>query len=330
MPMGQARRLCASLVVVPHSFAKYSEISNRIFEELKKVAPIVEQVSIDEAYLDFTGCERLYKSWQESAEKARAVVKAVSGLTASVGVAENKLVAKIASDMAKPNGSHVVPPGTQRHAIEKLSIQKIPGMGLKTSALFEGRGIMTCGDLASYDPTRLKALFGSYALELQRSARGEDDSPVSLESERKSLGSEETFDRDIGDIEVLKKHIRRMAEDLGTNLRDERLKAKTIQIKMRYSDFSTYVRAHTLKSPTYIAKEIADIACHLLEENMAPGLKLRLLGVSCRGFLHTEDAASEQFDFFEDPASKIKREKVEFLKDELKKKFGDGILKNHK
>jgi len=325
MPMAQARRLCPNIVIVEPNFSLYSESSQKIFGGLEKIAPVVEQVSVDEAYLDFTGCERLYPSHEWIAHKIREVVKEVSGLTASVGIATNKLVAKIASDSCKPDGVRIVPPGSEEIFLAPLSIRKIPGMGPKTTIIFEQRGILTCKDLAAFDSQFLKTHVGDYALDLQRSAKGISDSPVDPSGERKSLSAEETFDVDIGDTDELSKMIRSMADDIATSLREEGIKTRTVQIKIRYSDFTTLVRAQTLDRPTYLSREIFETACRLLLKNKDHRLKLRLLGVSVRNFVLAAGSI-DQMNLFEDIERKQKEEKLEFVKDRLKRKFGKKIL----
>jgi DNA polymerase-4 len=324
--MGQAKRLCPGLVIIEPHFESYSDFSQRIFAALEKVAPVIEQVSIDEAYLDFTGCERLYKDRRESALAVKQAVFKASGLTCTVAVASNKLVAKVASVLAKPDGLLVVPSDDEENFLKPLSIRKIPGLGPKTAAHFEHRGIMTCGDLASFDSRQLKTFFGDHALDLQEMARGVDDSPVDSEGERKSLSAEETFDTNIGDLTLLRERLRVMSERLGTSLRESNIEARTVGIKIRYEDFSTWVRALTLREPTSLAKKIFETAVHLLENNKQEGRSLRLLGVSTRNFVAGHAPHTKQFDFFETPEKKLKEEKIERVKDQLKRKFGDKIL----
>jgi len=326
MPTAQALRLFPGLIMVHPDFSSYGELSRKVFSSLKNICPVVEQVSVDEAYLDFTGCERLYKSREASAEKVKAKVTEATGLKCTVAIGTNKLVTKIGSDLAKPDGLLVIPSGDEEKLLRPLSIRKIPGMGPKTSLNFEYRGIMTCGDLADFNTSELKKLFGDHALYFQRCAKGISDSPVSTDGERKSLSVEETFDVDIGDFEVLRECTRRMSEELATGLRDEGLTARTIQIKIRYGDFSTLVRAETLSQPTSMAKILFQTALHLLTKNKDPNLKLRLFGMSVRNFVAKENKI-EQFDLFESPQKRIKEEKIEAIKDELKKKFGEKILR---
>jgi DNA polymerase IV len=327
MPTAQALRLCPQLTIVPPDFKSYSELSNKVFSSLKIICPVIEQVSVDEAYLDFTGCERLYKSWEESARKVKQTVFEASGLKSTVGVGTNKLVTKVASDLAKPDGLLVVPPGEEEKFMRPLSIRKIPGLGPKTSLIFEHRGVMTCGDLVDFKTPDVKKYFGNQGLYFQEAARGIDDSEVSTEGERKSLSVEETFEVDLGDLETLSECTRRMSEELGTSLREEGLSARTIQIKIRFGDFTTLVRSVTLDEPTCVARVIAQTAMNLLKKNKDDGVKLRLFGISTRNFVTDSAKPAQQFDLFEAPEKRIKEEKIEKIKDELKRKFGDKILR---
>ena len=325
MPMGEARRLCKELVVVPPHFDKYFEISTKVFEELKKLAPVIEQVSVDEAYLDFTGCERLYKSREASAQAVKKAVAEVSGLKCTVAISTNKLISKIASDFAKPDGLLVVPAGDEEAFMRPLSIRKIPGVGPKTALILERFGIQTCDQLAQRDPKSLKGMLGNEVEDLQGAAKGLSFSVVDPGGERKSLSAEETFDRDQGDMLLLNETLGRMAEDISTDLRSESLRARTVQIKLRYADFTTLTRARTLEVPTHIAREIAEVGRELLKEHKDPRLKLRLLGIGVRNFVPLSESRG-QMNFFEDPIRKEKEEKLEFAKDQLKKKFGKKIL----
>ena len=329
MPTAQALRLCRSLVIVKPDFAAYSDISAKIFKKLESVAPVIEQVSVDEAYLDFTGCERLYSTRAESAEVIRRCVLEISGLTASVGVSTNKLVAKIASDMAKPDGILVVAPGGEAALLAPLQLKKIPGVGPKTSMLLELRGLKICKDLATKTDTWIHDNVGDFALELKNAALGLDLSPVTSDSERKSLGTEETFDTDIDSIAILRKLLKDMSEKLATSLREENLSCRTIQIKLRYADFSTWTRAKSVSRATFLSQDIFETAFQLLVLNKVPSLALRLLGLSVRNFASASEGKNCQLDLFENPLLRVKKEKLEYLKDSLKKKFGDGVIKSN-
>ncbi len=323
--MVQARRLCRDLIVVPPSFSDYSSASKKIFAGLRKFSPVIEQVSIDEAYLDLTGCERLYVSREDSGRIAKKIVLESTGLTATVGIATNKLLAKVASSHAKPDGLLVIAAGHEEKFLAPLPIETIPGVGSKTAARLHAQGIRTCQDIALKTKPWLKDHFGSFALELQELARGSDERAVSEEGERKSIGEEETFEDDIGDIETLSEILRGMSENIAMALRSEELLARTVQIKIRYGDFSTFTRAKTLADATDFSRELAECAQGLLREHKINGASLRLLGMSVRN-LEPVTARVEQLDLFSSPEAREKEAKLEKVKDLLKKKFGSEIL----
>lgn len=325
MPSEQAKRLCPHLIFVSSSFGDYGRISNEIFTALETVAPVIEQVSVDEAYLDFTGCEKIYSSWLESAEKVKEVIRSVSKLDSTVGVSTSKLVSKIASDFGKPNGIFIVEPGKEEEFMAPLSLKKIPGVGEKAYIGLETGGLKTCRDLTSKDDAWLTARYGFSILSLRDRARGIDLSEVSNDGERKSIGSEETFEGNINDPEVLNRYLRAMAEEVAFSLRKNSLKAQAVQIKFRYPDFSTYTRVKTISQSTDISREIAEVAISLLKLHKHPSTPLRLLGLSVKT-LSQADQATFQFDLFQDPEKRVKEEKVEKVKDALRNKFGSDVF----
>jgi DNA polymerase-4 len=328
MPMGEAYRLCPNIVVVEPDFDSYLNVSTEIFLGLKELSPIVEQASIDEAYLDFTGCERLYSSRKESGEAIRKYIKDHFSLSSSVGISTNKLVSKVASDFCKPNGLHIVDVGGEEKFFSNLPLKKIPGVGPKTSMILERAGINTCQDLTNKKPSWLKDNLGSFAVDLINSAKGIDDSEVSSEGERKSISEEETFSRDEKRPEVLNSILHRMCEQIGTNLRDENLEAKTVQLKIRFPDFRTLTRARSLSEPTNLGREIESVVKDLFVRNLSPCPALRLIGVSARNLVPTspENPRARQLTLFENPLVRDKQQKIENLKDSLKKRFGKSII----
>lgn len=330
MPMAAARRLCPELVIVTPHFSEYSRVSKLIFSSLEELAPVVEQVSIDEAYLDFTGCDRLYKSREHSAAAVREKVLAVSGLACSVGVGSNKLIAKIASDHGKPNGAFVVPLGTEAQFLAPMPASRIPGVGTKTTESLRRLGILTCQDLARTPLENLKT-FGSFAARMKAAASGVDSRAVTPDRERKSIGAERTFETDIENAEVFQRLLRQFAEEIATGLRARGLKARTVQLKIRYPDFSTSTRAQTFGSATDVSGEFLKVGQELLSKHKDPARPLRLLGLSVRNLVETHPAAGssaaaadQQLSFFAETDNKVDR--IEHLKDELKKKFGKAGL----
>jgi DNA polymerase-4 len=323
-----ARRLCPDLILVPHSFAEYTETSSKIFTAVKVLAPVFQKVSIDEAYLDLTGCERIYPERLEFGRRLKTLVKEVSGLNCSVGISTNKMIAKIASDQNKPDGLLEILPGQEQDFLAPLSIGKIPGIGKKTEALLNAKGIFTCNDLALKSDQWLRENLDHWGFEWREKSRGISDSVVEEEWLRQSLSAEETFPKDIGSIDVLKSILLDLAEDVGFDLRRENFMAKTVSIKMRYPDFSTGTRALTLREPTDLSSEIADVAVQLLLEHKDPRRPLRLLGLKASGLIDKNNYNSQplQLDFFAPPPMEKKNSKLDQAKDALRLKFGKEIF----
>lgn len=328
MPSMMAKRLCPQLEIIKPSFNDYSRISQDVFSEIKKLAPIFQKVSIDEAYLDLTGCERIYPGRVEFGRQLKERVRELSGLNCSIGIATNKMLAKIASDFCKPNGLFEVPIGKEREFLAELAIEKIPGIGKKTSALLHAQGIFHCRDLASKEDSWVSQYFPDWGFEWRDRARGISHSPVEEGWLRQSLGSEETFLEDIADLSILKKVLRDLAEDLGFELRRENMIARTVQIKMRYPDFTTCTRARTLEHSTDLTSEISKTAIGLLVEHKKRGAPLRLLGLRLSGLSDRDDQVDipQQMDFFEEPDRDNKKSRLDNAKDILKLRFGKKVF----
>jgi DNA polymerase-4 len=344
MPTTQARRLCPSLIIVPPSFADYAEISERVFREVKSLAPVFEKVSIDEAYLDLTGCDRIYPHRREFGRQLKELVFRTSKLACSVGIGSNKMIAKIATDEGKPNGLFEVVAGEEAAFLAPLPIEKIPGIGKKTAAHLHAKGILRCADLTGKSDSWIREQLGSWGFEWRERALGRSDSPVIEEWSRKSISAEETFPRNINDITILHKVLLDLAEDLSFDLRRENLRAKTIHIKIRYPDFTTHTRCQTLTEATDHTAAISEVALNLMKTHKNPQQPLRLLGLKLSGL---SDAASEsesrppepiQLDLFspeperEADRQKLaqalneKRSKLESAKDALRSKFGKKVF----
>lgn len=278
MPISQAYRLCPNGVYVFPNFPLYGSVSGNVFEILRGTGAIVEGASIDEAYLD---ASRLVSDWDAAAALARRIQAEVvdkERITCSIGVAPSKLVAKIATDMAKPNGVTLVREGEEAAFLAPLPARKMPGVGPKTELALDALGFRTCGDLASAAPDKLARVLGSWGPRLAEMARGIDDAPVSAGWDRKSLGSEGTFDEDVADQSEIRETVDALAREVAASLAEERLSARTVTLKIRLSDFTTFTRARTLPSATTDADAIAAAALDLLAENW-PAQAVRLLGV---------------------------------------------------
>lgn len=282
MPTARALSLCPDAILVPPHHDRYHQYSERVMAILRQASPVVEQVSIDEAYLEFTD---QVAAWDEAIDQARRLQERVmteSGLSASLGVATNKLVAKVASDQRKPGGLTVVRPGQEAAFLAPLPVRVLWGIGPKTARKLATVGVTTVGELTQLPEHELRAQFGRHGASMARQARGIDERPLVTESEAKSISQEETFARDIADHDALKGQLRRMCEGVAGQLQEAGLAAGTVAIKLRYADFTTLTRQRTLPVPTDDALHIYEISLTLLERAWQPGRPVRLLGVAGR------------------------------------------------
>ena len=277
--MAKAVRLCPSLVIVRPDFQKYRAVSRQVFEIFRSVTPLVEPLSLDEAYLDVTE-----NAWGEPlgtrvARRLKAEIRAATGLTASAGVAPNKFLAKIASGWHKPDGLTVIPPERVEHFLQGLPVDALWGVGPVTARKLRARGIEKLVDVRTADAAALRETVGSLADWLQQLAHGIDDRAVVAEHEPKSSGSENTFARDLTDGEVIRAEIAAMARQAADWLERKQLYARTVTIKVRYSDFTTITRSHS-DGPTREEEPIVRRAVDLLTKTEAGTRPVRLLGVS--------------------------------------------------
>ena len=279
MPMRTALSLCPEAVRVSPRFQRYAEISKRVMDIFRQVTPLVEQISLDEAFLDVS--ERVGEGWsaEEAASTVKERVRREVGLTVSVGVASSKSVAKIASGLNKPDGLTVVPPGSERQFLAPLPVQSLWGVGPKTAERLASDSITTIGELAGQSEEWASSRFGARGLYFLSLARGIDDSPVMVEHERKSVSTETTFPRDVDDPKALEASLRELAENTARRLRGSGLRGRTIKLKLRLADFATFTRQTTIVRPTDAAEVILAEASRLLARELHAGRRFRLLGV---------------------------------------------------
>ncbi len=282
MPMSQALRLCPEAIVLPARHGLYRQYSRRVMALLVDVTPLVEQISIDEAFLDVTAAAVPWEAAAGLAEGLQARVRAEVGLSASLGVATNKQVAKVASDRHKPGGLTIVRPGEEAAFLSPLPARALWGVGPVTAGRLAELGVATIGELASLDEEALRRAFGRHGAEMRRRALGCDDSPVVTEHERKSVSQERTFSRDITELRALKQQLWRMSQGVAEHLQRAGVAGGTVAIKLRYGDFSTLSRQTTLPVPTADATEIYRAALVLLERTWQRGRPVRLLGVGAQ------------------------------------------------
>jgi DNA polymerase-4 len=286
IPMSRAVRLCPSLVIVHPDFMKYRTVSQQVFGIFRTVTPLVEPMSLDEAYLDVT-----VNAWGEElgmnvARRIKDEIRAATGLTASAGVAPNKFLAKIASGWQKPDGLTVIAPGRVEQFLQGLPVDALWGVGPVTARKLRARGIEKLVEVRAADPALLRETVGSLADWLQKLARGDDDRPVIAEYEVKSSGSENTFETDLTDLADVREEIAEMARRTAAWLVKRELYARTVTIKVRYSDFTTITRSHT-EAATRDEDRIVERALDLLEKTEAGRRPVRLLGVSVHNLRDT-------------------------------------------
>ena len=284
MPMRTALERCPALVRVDSRFGRYREVSSRVMRIFRDITPLVEPLSLDEAYLDVTDSVSTGLDAEGLARELKRRVKHELGLTISVGVGASKSVAKIASDLGKPDGLEVVAPGTEMEFLSPLEVGSLPGVGPKTQERLQSEGVLTVGDLAARSDEWLNRQFGRNGAYMKRLASGRDDRPVETHRDTKSVSSETTLVRDTGDPDALQELISRLSQDVARSLERRDLRGRTVKIKLRLSDFTTFTRQKTLPEVVRAPDQIAEAAGGLLMAELAPGRLFRLLGVGVSGF----------------------------------------------
>jgi DNA polymerase-4 len=322
MPLRTAARLCPTAIFVSGQPGRYREISKKIYVLLNSFTPQVEMASIDEAYLDLTGTERLWGSPLETAHKLHEKVSTEIGLNCSLGLASSRLVAKVSSDQAKPNGVLYILPGQEAAFLAPLDIRKIPSVGKKTEASLHKLGIRKVGDLARLDEHFLASHFGRWGLALSGKSKGQDsgawfDAEIGAEDHPKSISHENTFNTDVFDREKLESALLKLSEMVAKRLREHRLYARTIQLKLRYEDFSTITRAYSLDHATQIDREVAGAALQLFRNAWDGKAPIRLLGVHA-GSLETTEG---QMNLLDEPAVEKLRRAFRSV-DHIRNRFG--------
>lgn len=284
MPIAQAKRLCPQGIFIRPNFEQYSAVSKTIMSILHTYTPLVEQVSLDEAYLDVTENRFNIEDPVILAKLVKQHIFAVTHLTASAGVAPNMFLAKIASDIKKPNGITVVSPDKVLDFLRDLPVRKIPGVGPRSEEILNKMNIKTCGDLKNVSEKILCEKFGKWGLELYQRAHGKEDREVNPFWERTQLSAEETFEKDITDIPWLKRKLAQLAESVFHDLEEEGRTGKTVVLKVKYYDFDQITRSRTLPTPPKDWYVLHETACDLLKKKTLAGKKpIRLLGLGVSG-----------------------------------------------
>ena len=319
MPISEAWRRCPHGVYLHPDMDKYSRESERIMELFRRFTDLVEPVSIDEAFLDVTGSARALGTGAEIAVRLKQGIREETLLTASVGVAASKLVAKIASDMRKPDGLVVVPPGEEEAFLAPLPVRRLWGVGPKMEEALARLGVVTIGDLAALEPGRLERRLGTHGHDLQRLARGEDDRDVFAEgAAARSLGQEHTYGRDTADPARLRATLLDLADGVAGRLRAHGLLARTVTLKYRDEDFHTTTHARTLPEGTDAGNALFRVASELFAE-VHRGKKVRLLGIYASHF----GEEKPQLALFDEP---VAPSPVDRARDAVAKRFGDEAI----
>jgi DNA polymerase-4 len=321
MPMGEALRRCPHAIVVPGRHRHYAAVSEQIFAIFHRYTPLVEGLSLDEAFLDVSASSTLFGDGVVIARKIKDQIRAETELTASAGVAPNKFIAKIASDLQKPDGLVVVRAIDVQAFLDPLPIERMWGIGPKTAMTVRAQGIETIGDLARASPRLLERAFGKHGPHMQALARGEDEREVIPERAAHSIGAEETFERDVGDRTVLEHHLLAQARRVASRLHAEGLAAGGLTVKVKYADFTLKTRAMKLDEPVADTDAIFSAAKQLLDRFDLSKKRVRLTGVSATHLLEAEGAPR----LFPDP--KLARgKKLEAATQALEGRFGRGKL----
>ena len=326
MPLRTAYKLCPQAIFVDGHPDRYRDYSHKVYDVLTAFSPLVEMASIDEAYVDITGTERLYGPPLRAAHLLHERIRQATSLNCSIGIAAARMVAKVCSDQAKPNGVLWVVPGREAEFLAPLDVRRIPGVGKVTEKNLHDLGIRKVGDLARLDEAFLEERFGKWGMALAGKSRGEDaggwyDTAIGEEEGPKSISHEHTFNEDTADLEHIESTLVRLSEMVGRRLREHGLEARTLQLKLRYSDFSTITRAHTPPRATQLDTEIFEEIRDLFRRNWRPGAAVRLLGIHASGWAE----GGEQMDLMgEERHEKWKGALA--AADRLRDKFGEKAV----
>lgn len=322
MPLRTAGHLCPQAIFVEGHPERYREYSQRVFDVLNRFSPMVEMASIDEAYVDLTGTERLHGPPLRAAHRLHEAIASETSLSCSLGLASSRLVAKVSSDQAKPNGVLFILPGQEARFLAPLDVRKIPGVGKKMEASLHRIGIRRVGDLADLEESFLANRFGKWGLALAGKARGADaggwfDSEIGAHEEPKSISHEHTFNLDTANQDQLETMLLKLSEMVSKRLREHQLYARTIQLKLRLEDFSTVTRAHSLDHATQLDREVAGAVIRLFRQTWDQKTPVRLLGVHAGGLQSVEG----QMSLLEEPYTARLRSAFRSV-DHIRNRFG--------
>jgi DNA polymerase IV len=327
MPLRTAAKMCPHAIFVNGHPERYRECSGQIYKVLGTFSPKVEMASIDEAYLDMTGTERLHGPPLKAAHALHRRMKAETQLNCSVGIGTSRLIAKVSSAQAKPNGVLWIVTGEEAKFLAPLDVREIPGVGKVMENHLHALGIKKVGDLAKLEESELEDRFGKWGLALAGKARGQDtggwfDTEVGENFDAKSISHEHTYNEDTADVSQFEATLMRLSEMVGRRLRESNFYARTIQLKLRYKDFTTITRAHTLPGPTQLDMEIFEEIRALFHKNWKKGAQVRLLGVHASSFT----TAPDQIGLLDGPRQQRWKDALAAA-DRLRDKFGESSVK---
>jgi DNA polymerase-4 len=327
LPLRTAAKLCPHAIFVNGHPERYRESSEKVYRVLTTFSPQVEMASIDEAYLDMTGTARLHGPPLKAAHKLHQRMKEETQLNCSIGIGSSRLIAKVSSAQAKPNGVLWIVPGQEPKFLAPLDVRKIPGVGKVTESRLHRLGVKKVGDLSRLEESELEQRFGKWGLALAGKARGEDaggwfDAEVGADSDAKSISHEHTYSEDTGDSNQLEATLMRLCEMVGRRLREATFYTRTIQLKLRYQDFTTITRAHTSPTATQLDGEIFEQVRALFRNHWTPGRQVRLLGVQASSF----ETKEEQIDLLEGGRQQRWRDALAAA-DRLRDRFGESSVK---
>jgi DNA polymerase-4 len=323
MPMSQALRLCPDAIVMPVRMSRYVELSKQIHQIFHNYSPDVEPISIDEAFLDVTGCIKLFGSAETIGRKIKADIKEHTDLTASVGLAPNKFLAKLASDLDKPDGFFIISEENKQQILDPLPVSKIWGIGKVTHKELQKHGIHTIQQLRTAPKYKLSMVFKNQVNEIVKLAQGIDNRKVETYTESKSISAEETFPTDIKQKEQLLSILQNQIEEVSQRLRAEKLQCRTMTLKFRYGDFRTITRSYSMDKPTNTTQTLLQEAQQVFNQwYQKSGGALRLLGFGTAGL---SPEGTGQKLLFSDPEEE-KQKKIDAVYDRIRGKFGDDSL----
>ena len=327
MPTARAMRLCPEAVCLPGRMSLYASVSRQIREIFNRYSPLVEPLSLDEAFLDVTDSQRLFGSAAEIANAIKQAIRNELSLVASVGIAPNKFIAKIASDLDKPDGFVEVMPEEVQAFLDPLPVSRIWGVGKATGKELDRLGITTIAQLRQQSEAVLQDRFGKFGNHLWCLANGMDDRPVVSDSEAKSISNETTFDSDISNRDTLRAWLMELTEQVCWRLRQHDLFGRTVQIKLRFADFSTITRSHTLPEATQQTKLVWQAVMALFDKAMqGESRRLRLVGVGVSGLSETAQRPQVQTDMFEQPKD-TRQTQLDEVADAIKSRFGSSGIR---